>query len=123
MRLTLIALAALAMISLASAQQQTETGTGLLCDTAEQVRLVMALIDRGTDDAIRQVNAETNSSACGVFSVAYVLVGEAGAVKHNGETYAIAEIAVIGVMTPQGMRPAAPPLRQFTILKKPGQEI
>jgi len=90
--------------------QTVERGQGLLCDTPEQARRFLALLQQDKATALIVVNAEANETVCGMMQVAYVKGEE---ISREGQ-FLIVEIAVVGVNTPHGFRPI-PPHKQYAI--------
>jgi hypothetical protein len=86
--------------------QDVVTGRGILCDKAEQVaRLIKADDFQATMVA---VNAE-KANSCAVLPIAFIMHGEKGEQVHvGGDTWQIAQILVLGLMTDNGIRPIEP---------------
>lgn len=98
----------LAALCLPAAAQEIELGTGLICDTSNQVERVAMLLDGDPENAVGAVNAEDNSTACAIASIAYVRGREAETVRNKAGTYQIVKILVVGVVTPTGLQVTAP---------------
>lgn len=94
--------------------QEVQIGKGLLCDTAEQAARFVALNEKDAATAIQNVNAEYKETACAVMPVAYVRGAEVSTIQTAAASFAIVEIAIVGVFTPFGPRPV-PPHKQYTI--------
>lgn len=103
--------------------QETETGTGLLCDTAEQVEQTIKLYDSIGSHAIERVNIEANNPvACAVSSVAFVRNKTVKTVGNRQGTFDIVEIVILGALTPVGIQPVNPTV-QYTTFKAKGHGI
>ncbi len=111
-----LVLALLATVQPALAQE-IETGSGVICDTAEQAERYIALFKGSTHETVRQVNIEAKSnSACGVISVAYLRGNDVSKAANAQGTYIVARILVVGRVTPHGVLNITPVV-QFTVFK------
>jgi hypothetical protein len=106
--------------------QEVSVGTGLLCDTADQVVAVGVLVDEGktTQEALDIVNSKTpgknpNTVACDIGSVAFVEEGRLSRHTVKGKDYDVVKIKVVGVASPLGVTPI-PEDVQFTALPTEG---
>jgi hypothetical protein len=91
---------------------------GLVCDTAAQIERFVAVLADDRDAAIAAVNREAGDpAACGIVAVAFIRGADVKTVEHRGRFFVIAEIAIVGVITPGGPRMVSPPLRQFTLFR------
>jgi hypothetical protein len=103
-------LALLSLLACYPAQaQEYEHGTALLCDSQKQVERYVALFKGEEQATIEAVNSEEKDpNACGLASVAYVRGPELGTARNKDSAFQIVRILVIGVDTPQGIRPVTP---------------
>lgn len=87
-----------------------QVGTGLVCDTREQVALFASLVEgKGAQAALASVNEDAKApNACVVASVMFIVVEKMDRVEIGGQPFSIVKILVGGVGTPQGMQPVAP---------------
>jgi hypothetical protein len=86
-----------------------EVETVLVCDNQRQVERFVALLHGNAGAAVSAVNAEeSDPTACALTHVAYLRGGNLATIRTTDETFRIAEILVIGVATPQGVRAVAP---------------
>ena len=116
MRRIAVLLLALASFSTSASAQNVEVGTGLICDTAEQVEEVAKLSNEGVGNqvAVEQVNARAASNACGVLAVAYIK-GEKGAtIRTKNGNAAIYQVLVVAVNLGAGWIQGQP-LLQYTL--------
>jgi hypothetical protein len=89
----------------APAQHQVETGTGIVCDTPEQV--VRYIKSKEGDGTLAAINAESKS-ACAILGVAF-FVGEKGEqVTNSNGTWQITKILIVGVDVGQGIQSVDP---------------
>jgi hypothetical protein len=78
-----------------------QVGSGLVCDTKEQVAMFASL------DAIAEDAKTPNACVIG-YTVAYVVVEKMDEVKIAGNAYYIGKVLIVGVRTGQGMQPVQP---------------
>jgi hypothetical protein len=111
----------------ATTKQETEdalearSGTGLICDTEEQVDKFIALTktEGGLTAAIEAVNAAVgNPQACGLAKIHFVDEEE---VRQAG-TFKIVRVLVVGVNDGEKWFSVQPPHFQFTIFDPDGQD-
>jgi hypothetical protein len=108
-RLGLLALPLLLLAGAAAHAQDTEVGTGLVCDTQEQVERFVALYDGDTQSTVRMVNeAVHDPTACVVSAVAYVRGRPLATARSKNTTFQIVPILVLGVVTAGGLESIAP---------------
>ena len=101
----------------ADTNPQVESGVTILCDTQKQMERLASLMDKDAAIAINLVNAEEhNPNACGLAQVAYLRGPSFGMARNNDGTFQIVKILVIGIDTPQGVRPTKPSA-YFSLLK------
>jgi hypothetical protein len=91
------------------ASPEAEIGTGLVCDTQEQVELFISLYDGDPQDAVKKVNdAERNPTACAVATMAYVRGRTLATAHHNDSAFQIIPILVLGLITESGVESVTP---------------
>lgn len=98
-----LALFALSFLSLQPKAQEVEFGSGLVCDTANQVSSFLAKSQADPQASIDAVNLEANDpTACIVGSFAFYKGAATDTVRNEKGAWAVTEILVIAVMTPRG---------------------
>lgn len=88
-----------------------QIGSGLVCDTKEQVQIFASLFpEKGAQGAIDAIAEDAkNPAACVMgYTVAYVVVEKLEPLKVGTNDYYIAKILIVGVRTQQGMQPVQP---------------
>jgi hypothetical protein len=89
--------------------QEYEHGTALLCDSQKQVERYVALFKGEEQSAADAVNTEEQDpNACGLASVAFVRGPNLGTARNKESAFQIVRILVVGVDTPDGIRPVTP---------------
>lgn len=103
-------LALLSLLACYPAQaQQFEHGTALLCDSQKQVERYVALFKGEEQSTVDAVNTEEKDpTACGLASVAFVRGPGLGTARNKDSAFQIVRILVLGVDTPDGIRPVRP---------------
>jgi hypothetical protein len=122
MRHALAALMLLALVLPARAEEQKpnttdiEVGSGLVCDTREQVQRYVELFRGDAVKAAEEVNKEVGKNeACAFGTVAFVRGADVARVRDNEDKpVKIAEIMVIGIGTTGGLMQIEP-VRWFTL--------
>jgi hypothetical protein len=108
-RFTLLTLPLLAFLGSPARAQEVEVGTGLICDTREQVERFIALYDGDQQSTVNSVNAaEHNPTACGVTAMAYVRGRQLATARNKNTAFQIVPILVLGVVTEQGVESVTP---------------
>ena len=108
-RLTLLALPLLTFLGSPAQAQEVEVGTGLVCDTQEQVERFIALYDGDAQSTVNSVNAaEHNPTACGVTTMAYVRGRQLATARSKDTAFQIVPILVLGVVTEAGVESVTP---------------
>lgn len=105
--------------------QETQVGTGLICDTATQVARYIELYKKGdnTTTVVQAVNTEANSvTACGIALIAFVEGDEVAKVRGPMGTARVVKITIVAVNLGRGWQPTAP-FEQYTALIVPEQGI
>jgi hypothetical protein len=103
-----IALLSLLLCSPAQATK-LEVGSGVFCDTQQQMERFVALFDGDESAAIKAVNAEEhNPTACGTATIAYVRGPQIMTTRTKARTFNIVRILVIAVLTETGFQDAVP---------------
>jgi hypothetical protein len=86
-----------------------EVGSGVFCDTQQQMERFVALLDGDQGAAIKAVNAEEhNPTACGTATIAYVRGPQIATARTKAGTFNIVRVLVIGVLTETGFKAAVP---------------
>jgi hypothetical protein len=89
--------------------QEYEHGTALLCDNQKQVERYVALFKGKEQSTVDAVNTEEqNPTACGLASVAFMRGPDLGTARNKDSAFQIVRILVVGVDTPEGIRPVRP---------------
>jgi len=97
------------LFSLSARAQEFEQGTGAVCDTQKQMERYVALFDGDAEAAIDAVNAEEHDpTACALATVTYLRGPQLETVRTKDTAFEIVRILVVGVSTPQGVRPVKP---------------
>ena len=88
---------------------ETEIGTGLVCDTQEQVEQFVSLYDGDASATAKRVNdAEGDPTACAVTAMAFVRGRPLAKARHKDTTFQIVPILVLGVVTNSGVESVTP---------------
>jgi hypothetical protein len=103
-------LALLSLLACNPAQaQEYEHGTALLCDSQKQVERYVALFKGQEQSTVDAVNTEEKDpTACGLATVAFVRGPDLGTARNRESAFQIVRILVVGVHTPDGIRPVKP---------------
>ena len=119
MATVLLVLAVWCFPSLGNAQG-VEVGTGLICDTAEQVKQFVVAFNGGVGNeaALQAVNAEAKTNACGVASIAYLKGEKVGAIRTKDGNANIHQIVVVGINVGAGWVRGAPMVQYTLFLTK-----
>jgi hypothetical protein len=108
-RLALLALPLLAFPGSPALAQEVELGTGLICDTREQVERFVSLYDGDALSTANSVNAaERNPTACAVKAMAYVRGRQLATARNKDMAFQIVPILVLGVVTEAGVESVKP---------------
>jgi hypothetical protein len=108
-RLALLALPLLASPGSPARAQEVELGTGLICDTREQVERFVSLYDGDALSTANSVNAaERNATACAVTTMAYVRGRQLATARNKDTAFQIVPILVLGVVTEAGVESVKP---------------
>ena len=99
--------------------QDITVGTGLICDTAEQVEQYAAAFKGDSEATLAQVNNGT--TACGVMAFAYVRGEDIKQVSTKDGMATIVKIAVMGINLGGGWVRGTP-LTQYTLFLIRGRE-
>jgi hypothetical protein len=98
-------------------------GTGLVCDTQQQVKRFVSVYDGDIDTAVSAVNAEERDpTACVMAAMAYVTGDPIDTAIHNYKTFQIVPVLVLGIVTKQGLQ-AITPIQFFSAVEVKGQDI
>jgi hypothetical protein len=100
--------------------REIEADTALICDTqqqAEKVAVILRSDAPGIKAALAHVNEEEHSpSACGLADVKFLRGSNIVTIRTESETFQIAKIMVIGVLSEIGVQDVAPKF-YFSIFK------
>ena len=108
-RAGLLVLPLLLMLNFPARAQEVEVGTGLICDTREQVEQFIALYDGDSQGTDNKVNAaEHNPTACVISGMAYVRGRKLAQTRGKDATFQIVPILVLGIVTEQGVESVKP---------------
>jgi hypothetical protein len=108
-RAGLLVLPLLLMLNFPAHAQEVEVGTGLICDTREQVEQFIALYDGDSQGTANKVNAaEHNPTACVISGMAYVRGRKLAQARSKDATFQIVPILVLGIVTEQGVESVKP---------------
>jgi hypothetical protein len=89
--------------------QEYEHGTALLCDNQKQVERYVSLFKGEEQSTVDAVNTEEhNPTACGLADVAFMRGPDFGTARNKDSAFQIVRILVVGVDTPEGLRPVRP---------------
>jgi hypothetical protein len=99
-------------------------GTGVVCDTAQQVERLASLMEQGNvESAVSTVNTEANNPrACGMVLAAFVRGDEVGEVHNANKALKVVEITILAVPVGNQWQYVAP-LKQYTAFAPKGVEI
>ena len=93
--------------------QEVYVGTGIVCDTSEQVAKFATTFDGDNDAALQVANSES-PSACGILAVAYVRGETVATVQTKNGPAVIVKIAVVAINLGHGWM-QGPPMTQYTM--------
>jgi hypothetical protein len=89
--------------------QEVQVDTSLVCDTQAQVERFIALYDGDVSTAVEAVNTEAHDpTACAVTTAAFVRGRRLAMTRKKEGPFEIVEILVLGVVTPDGLKPVEP---------------
>jgi hypothetical protein len=89
--------------------QEYEHGTALLCDSQKQVERYVALFKGEEQSTVDAVNTEEhNPTASGLATVAFMRGTDLGTARNKDSAFQVVRILVVGVDTPEGIRPVRP---------------
>jgi hypothetical protein len=109
--------ALLSMSSIPSRAQTIEVGTGVFCDTQQQMERYVAVLDGDMRTALNIVNAEENDpNACVFGTIAFIRSTETATARTRSATYQIVKVLVVGFLTQSGFQ-AARPMASFSVEK------
>jgi hypothetical protein len=95
--------------------QGVEIGSGIFCDTQQEMERFAALFDGDAQTAISAVNAEVKDpTACIAATIAFVDGREVATLRSWNETYYIVRVTVVGILTTDGAK-AIPPATIYSI--------
>ena len=116
-------LASLSLLLCAPAwAHKIEVGSGVFCDTQQQIERFVTLFDGDAQTAMNAVNAEENDpTACIAGTIAYIRGPEVAKATTKTGTFQIVRVLVVGIVTEAGFRAAAP--AAFFSLEKVDERI
>jgi hypothetical protein len=107
--LSRIALLSLLLSVPAQAQDiEIKIGTGLICNTQQQVEQLLAQFDGTAGQPAGSTGVEANDDICVVATVAYVRGPTVATARTKNGTYHIVRVLVVGVFTDAGLEAAIP---------------
>jgi hypothetical protein len=101
--------------------QSTEEGTGLVCNTPEEVTQVMTAYDKSRDWNAATVAVNVEKAVCAVVHITYFKGDKVGEITTKDGHFNLVEIVVVGAVTAGGVRPVKPE-KQVTIFRPKGQD-
>jgi len=117
---SLIGAAMLVSALQAAHAREIEADTALICDTRQQAEKVAAILRSdapGIKAALARVNEEEHSpSACRLADVEFLHGSNIATIRTGSETFQIAKIMVIGILSEAGLQDVAPKF-YFSIFK------
>ena len=105
-----IALFFLLLCCRAGAQEpEMNIGSGLVCDTPQQVERFSAVYDGDADAALAVINAESaDPDACTIATFAFILGPQVAVIKNAKGTFRVIQVLVLGVFTEERFEAAMP---------------
>lgn len=104
--------AVLSFVAPARAQNpdiEVEVGTGLICDTREQVDRFVTLYEGDMQRTVDKINAaESDPPACAISTIAYVRGRQLAWARSKDTSFQIVPILVLGIITDTGMESIKP---------------
>jgi len=99
----LLLLPAVILFGVPAQAQEVELGSGLICDTQNQVERFVALYNGDAQAAAEAVNAEMHDpTACGFANMAFVRGRQLAIARNKDRTFDIVQILVVGVANEAG---------------------
>jgi hypothetical protein len=114
--LVLIGFPAAAIAQEPDRDASTEVGSGIVCDSAQQIERYVALKAAGAQpaQAIQLVNAEAkNPHACGLVVAAFIPGAQVGNLEVTGGTLRVMEITIVAAANRAGWN-SVPATTQYT---------
>ena len=110
MSYTRIALFFLLLCYPAGAQEsEMNIGSGLVCNTPQQIERFVAVYDGDADAALAAVNAESDDAdACTIATFSFVLGPQVAVIKNAIGTFRVIQVLVFGIFTEEGFEAAMP---------------
>ena len=110
-------LPSLLLMELPARADEIQVGTGLVCDTQQQVERFVALYDGDPESTVSTVNAEEhNPTACGMVTMAYVPGPPLATARNKNLTFHIVQVIVVGLVTSEGVH-AVKPAHFFSVVE------
>ena len=111
LRLVSLILPSLLLTELPTRADEIQVGTGLVCDTQQQVERFVTLYEGDPQSAVGTVNAEEhNPTACGMITMAFVSGPPLATARNNNKnpSFQIVQVLVIGLVTSEGVQAVEP---------------
>jgi len=110
-------LPSLLLMELPARADEIQVGTGLVCDTQQQVERFVALYDGDPESTVSTINAEEhNPTACGMVTMAYVPGPPLATARNKSLTFHIVQVIVVGLVTSEGVH-AVKPAHFFSVVE------
>jgi hypothetical protein len=110
-------LPSLLLMELPARADEIQVGTGLVCDTQQQVERFVSLYDGDPESTVSTVNAEEhNPTACGLVTMAYVPGPPLATARKKNLTFHIVQVIVVGLVTSEGVH-AVKPAHFFSVVE------
>lgn len=107
--IALLILPSILFMELPAQAADVQVGTGLVCDTEQQVERFIAFYEGDAEAAVEAVNTEErNPTACALAAIAYVPGPPRATARKKVTTFQIVQVLVIGIVTSNGVRAVEP---------------
>jgi hypothetical protein len=115
LRLASLILPSILLLALPARADDLQVGTGLVCDTQQQVERFVSLYDGDAMTAVGTVNAEEHDpNACVIVTMVYVPGAPIATTTSKDKMFHIVPVLVIGIVTPEGGVQAVDPAQFFS---------
>lgn len=94
-----------------------EVGTGLVCDTKEQVVRFVELHQGNVEATLAAVNNEAGSAVCAVMPMLYLRGDTVGHLQRGSDAYVVSTVLVLGVVYGGMLFPLSEPHPQFALFR------
>jgi hypothetical protein len=120
LRLASLILPSMLLLVLPARADDLQVGTGLVCDTQQQVERFVTVYDGDAQTAVSTVNGEEHDpNACVIVAMIYVQGPPLATATHQDKMFHIVPVLVLGVLTPEGVQ-AIEPAQFFSALEVEG---